>query len=465
MKINLRHTYTFIFFLGIFFIPFNSYEGISYLGEYRKDGSIVLFLISFILLITNSLLKRKIKIPTKNIIFQFLVLFIIWLIISTFLNIPSVYGNYLKQTSGFNRFFRQMISLSIALILFITAYNIFSIYKFINIFFLVRKIFLYSFIFVSIYAFLEILILVFNFTFLKSIFILFDYFPFTETSLDFRFRRISSVSYEPPFLAIYLITIAAWMFSYILTTKGNLKFIPTIVVFLLTFFSGSRTALIVILFQFIVFIWVAISINKKFQKLIQRFFLVFSSLIVLLFIFDGKQVTSSIDTKVKSLNFKQNLTKSISNRSRFGIQYASLLIFKENPIIGVGFGQQAYHAIDKYPKWATHKNYEFTIYYLNDNNTSFPPGFNMFTRLLAETGIFGFLIFIVFILLIFYQCKKLISKRIGIEKIIPIVLLVSFIGFFINWLQFDSFRVFGFWICLALLIVQIQQKNINNEKK
>ena len=112
-----------------------------------------------------------------------------------------------------------------------------------------------------------------------------DYFPFTETSLDFRFRRISSVSYEPPFLDIYLITIAAWMFSYILTSKGIIKFLPTIVLFLLTFFSGSRTALIVILFQFIIFIWVAISINKIFQKLIQRFFLVFSSLIVLLFVF------------------------------------------------------------------------------------------------------------------------------------------------------------------------------------
>lgn len=465
MKINLRHTYTFFFFLGIFFIPFNSYEGIPFLGEYRKDGSIVFFLISFIVLLVNALLKSKIKIPAKNIFFQFLELFIIWLIISTFLNIPSVYENYLKQTSGFNRFFRQMISLSIALILFITAYNIFSIYKLKNIFLLLRKVFLYSFIFISIYAFLEILILVFNFTFLKSIFTLFDYFPFTETSLDFRFRRISSVSYEPPFLAIYLITIAAWMFSYILTSKGIIKFLPTIVLFLLTFFSGSRTALIVILFQFIIFIWVAISINKIFQKLIQRFFLVFSSLIVLLFVFNGKEVSASIDTKIKSLNFKENLTKSISNRSRFGIQYTSLLIFKENPIIGVGFGQQAYHAIDKYPKWATHKNYEFTSYYLNENDTSFPPGFNLFTRLLAETGILGFLIFMVFILLIFYQCKKLISKRIGIEKIIPIVLLVSFIGFFINWLQFDSFRVFGFWICLALLILQIQQKKIINEKK
>ena len=32
-------------------------------------------------------------------------------------------------------------------------------------------------------------------------------------------------------------------------------------------------------------------------------------------------------------------------------------------------------------------------------------------------------------------------------------LLVSFIGFFINWLQIDSFRIYGIWICFAILIL------------
>lgn len=463
MKISLKQTYTFLFFLGIFFIPFNSYVGISFLGEYRKDGAIVFFLLSFLLLFINVLFQGKIIIPQKSIFFQFLLLFVGWLVVSTLLNITQVYENYLKQTSGFNRFFRQLIALSIALILFITSYNVFSSYSIKKIFFLLRKVFLVSFIFVSIYAFLEILILVFNFSFLKSVFSLFDYFPFTETQLDFRFKRISGVSYEPPFLAIYLITIGGWMFSYILTSIGVKKYLPTIIVFLLTFFSGSRTALIVVLFQFIVFISVAFSLNKKFQKVIQRFFLLFGALLILLFIFNGKKVSEAIETKLNTLNFKNNISKNISNKSRFGIQYTSLLIFLDNPIVGVGFGQQAYHAREIYPKWATHKNYEFKEFYLNDDDKSFPPGFNMFTRLLAETGIVGFLIFLSFLFLIFYQCKKLINSRTDIEKIIPIVLLVSFVGFLINWLQFDSFRVFGFWICLALLILQIQQKKIKNE--
>tara|TARA_R110001592_G_scaffold81093_19_gene240998 strand:+ start:4821 stop:6212 length:1392 start_codon:yes stop_codon:yes gene_type:complete len=463
MRFSLRQTYTFLFFLGIFFIPFNSYVGISFLGEYRKDGAIIFFLFSFFIFLLDAIFKKKIKIPQKNIFFQFLLLFVGWLMLSTLLNVTSVHENYLKQTSGFNRFFRQLLSLSIALILFITAYNLFSNYTVKNIFLRIRKVFFSSFIFVSIYALLEVLIIIFNVSFLKSIFLLFDYFPFLETSLDVQFKRISGVSEEPPFLAIYLITIAGWMFSYILTGTGLKKYLPTIIIFLLTFFSGSRTALIVVLFQFIVFIWVAFSLNKKFQKVIQRFLLLFSMLIILLFIFNGKKVSEAIETKISALNFKKNLTKNISNRSRFGIQYTSLLIFAENPLVGVGFGQQAYHAKDKYPKWATHNNYEFKEYYLNESDKSFPPGFNMFTRLLAETGIVGFLIFLSFIFLIFYQCKKLITSRKDIEKIIPIILLVSFVGFLINWLQFDSFRVFGFWICLALLILQVQQKKIKNE--
>lgn len=463
MRVSLRQVYTFLFLIGVFFIPFNSYEGISFLGEYRKDGAIIFFLISFILFFIDAFLKMKIKIPGKNILFQALLLFIIWLIISTLLNIDTVFSNYMKQTSGLSRFFRQLISLSIALTLFITSYNIFSKFSVKHSFYLLRRVFLYSFIFVSIYAFFEILIVVFNISYFKSVFSAFDYFPFTETSLDLMYNRISSVSYEPPFLAIYLITVAGWMFSYILTSRNNIKYLPTLIVFVLTFFSGSRTALIVVLFQFIIFIWIVFSANQKFNKIIQNFLMLSLTLFLLIFLFNREKITEVLETKIATLNFKKNIETSISNRSRFGIQYTSLLIFKENPILGVGFGQQGFHAKDKYPKWATRKNYEFDLYYLNNKEKSFPPGFNMYTRLLAETGITGLLIFLFFIFLIFYQSKKLIKNKKNQDKIVPIVLLISFIGFSINWLQFDSFRVFGFWICLALLIQQTNQKKTENE--
>ncbi|MDC1373600.1 O-antigen ligase family protein [Polaribacter sp.] len=250
------------------------------------------------------------------------------------------------------------------------------------------------------------------------------------------------------------------MFSYILTSKRKLKYLPALFVFILTFFSGSRTALVVILLQFLVFIWIAFFSSKKFNKIIQKFLVLSFTLLLLVFIFKGEKIVDVIEDKIETLNFKKNLGKSISNRSRFGIQYTSLLVFAENPFFGVGFGQQGFHAKDKYPEWVTKNNYEFDLFYLNENDTSFPPGFNIYTRLLAETGIVGMLIFLVLLFIIFYKCQKLIKIKEGFDKVVPIVLLISFIGFSVNWLQFDSFRVYGFWICFALLIQQTQKKSI-----
>lgn len=463
MKVTLRHTYTLLFFLGIFFIPFNSYEGIFFLGEYKRDGAIVFFLFSFFLFFIDVFFKNKISLPFKSVFFQVLLLFVIILLISIVINIKTVSLNYMKGTSGFNRFIRQSISLLLALILFIVSYNILKKTTIEKAFFLIRRTFLYSLVTVTIYAMLEILIVVFDISFFKGVFSLFDYFPFTETSLDFVFRRISSVAYEPPFLAIYLITIAGWMFSYIFTSKGLKKYLPAFTIFLLTFFSGSRTALVVIAFQFLIFIGISFSLNQRIRNIVRKFLILTTSLLIILFLFNGKKVTESIQTKVASLNFIENLKSNISNKSRFGIQYTSLLVFIENPVFGVGFGQQGYHARGKYPIWATSNNYEFELFYLNNNEKSFPPGFNLYTRLLAETGIIGFLMFLLLIVTVYYQCLKMIKRSRNLKKIIPIVLLISFIGFSINWLQFDSFRIFGFWICLALLILLIEQKPIENE--
>src|SRR5690606_34713676 len=66
--------------------------------------------------------------------------------------------------------------------------------------------------------------------------------------------RISSVAYEVPALGNYLITIGPWMFSYILTEKKAYKFIPSTIVLALMYFSDSRTALICILIEFMVFV-------------------------------------------------------------------------------------------------------------------------------------------------------------------------------------------------------------------
>ena len=236
--------------LGIFFIPFNSWSGIGFLGEYYRDSCFLFFSFAFVLV----LFKRRINIPLKNLIFQFLILFILWSILATLFNAHNMADYYFKQTSGLSRFINQFGSLIIASIIIpLTFYNGF---KWINInktFRLIRRVVLASLIIVLIYSIIEILIVKLNMVNLKKPLLnLFDYFPFTEAKTDMRLRRISSVTFEPPALGTYLLSIAGWMFSYIFTEKKNFKYLPIVIVLFLGFMSGSRAAFFAIIIQFII---------------------------------------------------------------------------------------------------------------------------------------------------------------------------------------------------------------------
>ena len=464
MKLTLNRIYTFLFFVGLFFLPFNSWEGIKEFGEFKREAPAIFLLAGFLVLSIEILYSGKIEIPHKSYIFKLVLIFLIWCIVTTILNAPFVLDAYYKQTSGVMRFIRQYFALVLSCILFFLVYW-YSISRMTNkqILFSIRKVLLMSFIVVTIYGFLEIAHAVFGFFPAYTLLRLFDYFPFTEYDFDIN-NRISSVSWEAPALATYLITVSGWMFSYILTNKTFTKYIPTIIVLILTYYSGSRTALIVIIVQ--LFIFLAIILTRQ-QKI--KFFLCFSVMMIFLSSFlmitDGEKIIRNIEEKVESLDFKGNLKNNISNQSRFGIQYANLVVFSENPIVGVGFGQQGFHAINHYPAWAKKDNYEFKVMYLNKKNPMFPPGYNIYVRLLAETGIIGFFLFIYILYTIFKYLLKGLKNHQNETRILDVILIISFAGYAINWLQMDTFRIYGFWFCLAIFAKtssKIFQKVINN---
>ncbi len=428
------------------------------MGEYKNESGAYFFFAGFILLIVEILYKKKVSIPFNNIVFKILFLFFLWCIVTTIINLPTISISYLKHTSGLNRFIRQYIALLLGGGIFLFFYwNVIRTMSLSQVLYKFRKTFLFSLIFASIYGFLELAIYKFGFNFLYPIIKLFNYFPFLEEK-PLSSGRISSISYEPPFLAVYLISIAGWMFSYILTEKKNYKYIPTILILILTYFSGSRTALIVIFIQ--LFLFLSFVLSHK-QKIIATLAFVSFTLILSLFFVTTSQskVLNDISKKIESLDFKGNLRKNMSNQSRFGIQYASLMVFEEHPLIGVGFGQQAFHTRYHYPLWAKNNNWEFTNLYLNSKVLSFPPGYNLYTRLLAETGIIGILVFLSLIFITIKQALSFIKERDIEIKVLGTILLITFSGLYINWLQIDTFRVYIFWVSLCVLVMVSKRKN------
>ena len=441
--------------LGIFFIPFNSWSGIGFLGEYYRDSCFLFFSFAFVLV----LFKRRINIPLKNLIFQFLILFILWSILATLFNAHNMADYYFKQTSGLSRFINQFGSLIIASIIIpLTFYNGF---KWINInktFRLIRRVVLASLIIVLIYSIIEILIVKFDMVNLKKpILNLFDYFPFTEAKTDMRLRRISSVTFEPPALGTYLLSIAGWMFSYILTEKKNFKYLPTVIVLFLGFMSGSRAAFFAIIIQFIIASIIFLK-NKNFTRNLYRVIIGFSTVSILTITYFSEPIYNYIKKEINSFKLDDS-THSLSNKSRFGIQQAMFYVFLENPISGTGYGLQAFESRKKYPTWAKKNNWEFRLKYLNQNDKRFPPGYNMYLRILSETGLVGLLFFGLMLLQVFLWCFNNLKSE---NSIIAFILLISMIGFSLNWLKMDSFRIYFFWLCLALIWVVEQRKISQN---
>lgn len=447
---SLEKSISLMFFLGLFFLPFNSFEGISFLGEYKKDPSTIFFLTGFLLLCLKAIIKGKLKIPFNNLFFQIFILFVAWCLVSVLLNFFEISQNNLKGIKGWVRVIKQTASLLISGFVFLLFYyNVLSKYSLENIFYKIRKTFLYSFIVVSLYAFFETLIVKLHFGSLLPVFELFDYFPFTNPSIDTHLHRISSVTFEPPALATYLLLISGWMFSYILTEKGLKRFIPTVLVLVLTLLTGSRSALAFVFVQFLAII-ILLLLKGQFRKPIIIFFKYSSIVVLLILLFKGRSLSTYIYEKATSFSVSEGEHR-VSNKSRLGIQYTSLLVFLESPIYGKGIGQQAYRARYLYPDWATENNWEFRLQYFNEDYKEFPPGFNFYTRLLAETGLIGFFIFMLLIAVAIYS-SYLIYKKNTKDSILVIVVLISLIGFVLNWFKMDSFRPFGFWINLAILM-------------
>ena len=409
------------------------------------------FLLAFFIL----LFKKKIKLPLHSPIFYSLIVFLVWAAATTALNFETVTDNYFKQTSGVIRFLRQYFSLILAaFILPVTFYNSFLKIDSKRVIYLIRKAIYYSFVIVIVYAIIEVLVVKFNLINLKKpVLNIFDYFPFVEAKTDLRLKRISSVTFEPPALGTYLITIFAWMCSYIITSKSYFRFLPALLVIVLAFISGSRAAFFIIVVQAFIFVF-AISQSFQYNKIFSKIVLISAAAITIGFLAFAPKILNYVDNEIQSFKLNDN-DHSLSNKSRFGIQYAMYKVFLDNPVIGAGYGQQAFEARSKYPPWAKRNNWEFRLKYLNQNNKRFPPGYNLYLRLAAETGALGLLSFLLFMCFISIWCYNNLFKQ---KNLLAIIVFVSMSGFMLNWLKMDTFRIYGFWICLALIFVNSTKK-------
>lgn len=447
-KCRIVDFYVFFFFFGLVLLPFNQTQGLVILREYANEYAIYCWIVGGILaLIEDFFINKRLIIPTISRPLVLWSLFFVWCLLTYLFNFDDIQVNFFKNRTGNNKFFFQIISIFLTSFFLLYYFNkVFIRMSIQSIFLSIRKILTYVFGVVFVYGILEFLVSQFNSILARKLIDILNYLPLFN-KVHFYEGRLSSVSFEVPALGNYLIFIYGWMFSYVFTKgKWYKRYLPSVLVVLLTLLSGARAATVIIIFEALIG-WL-LYIKIKEVRLNKRVILYVLYSVCAIFMLSYGKLQSISNSKLEFVNMES----SISNKTRFGMQYASLTVFMEYPLTGVGLGQNGFHKQEYYPEWAVKDNYEFADWYLNENVYSFPPDFNLYVRLLAETGIIGFMLFLILLGYLLKSTYSLLSSTEFKIKVFGVILFLSFIGFIINWLQIDFFRQFGFWICIVLLV-------------
>lgn len=144
---------------------------------------------------------------------------------------------------------------------------------------------------------------------------------------------------------------------------------------------------------------------------------------------------------------KQSATVQMNKRSfveRSWFRYAAWSMFKDNPLIGVGVGNYGNLYNDYRPPGTPELDFKVKTH-------------NQYLKILSETGIFGFTVFlaIIFVLIFRFIRSYFVAKR--ELKMILVGLLISLLGIGIHGYSFGYLRHNYSWVLVSLLVAAIIQ--------
>ncbi|MDD5732029.1 MAG: O-antigen ligase family protein [Patescibacteria group bacterium] len=265
------------------------------------------------------------------------------------------------------------------------------------------------------------------------------------------FPRIQSTFIEPLYFANYLLIPLALSFFFILKRidpKKNIYFAILFLVFLatliLTISKGAILALVIMACGVMVF-----QIRSVFSK--KNIPYVF--FIVLFILLAGWGTYSSLSSKP---DIEKYYTKaydivtgaSISERQE---AYANAWeAFSQSPVTGIGVGNFGPY-FSGYPAFAP--------------DFGWPIANNQYLEILSETGVIGFLFFLIFLVSIFYYSVKAYWNTNDVFlKTVLLALNFAFLGVLIQYMTFSTLYIMHIWILIGLILAA-QNIILNNKNE
>lgn len=123
-------------------------------------------------------------------------------------------------------------------------------------------------------------------------------------------------------------------------------------------------------------------------------------------------------------------------------------IFNDHPILGVGLGNAGYFFPEKLSAFSWALTEIRTLLY---RQTALPNIKSLWVRLLAETGIVGFALFVVWCYLLWQSAQFLRRQRQPLYRMLGMAGSFALIGLLIEGFSLDTFALPYFWISFGLL--------------
>ena len=137
--------------------------------------------------------------------------------------------------------------------------------------------------------------------------------------------------------------------------------------------------------------------------------------------------------------------------ARAAYTVGALGAYEESPMMGVGLGASGFYIYDHLPDWVLTTVPEIARQ-LSPENRLYPNPKNLYVRLLAETGLIGFFVFIAFLFSVLGDGLNALGSKTTFGRTLGIAGIFSWFAIALYNITQDSFATPNIWINFGILV-------------
>jgi O-antigen ligase len=149
--------------------------------------------------------------------------------------------------------------------------------------------------------------------------------------------------------------------------------------------------------------------------------------------------------------------------ARAAYTFSALGAYEESPWLGVGLGASGFYIYDHLPDWSLTTVPEIARQ-LSPESRLYPNPKNLYARLLAETGLIGFFMFLAFQFSILGDVLIAMQKQTTLSRYLAIAGLFSWVAIALYNVTQDSFATPNVWINLGVLAGMMTMYALESEQ-